>query len=94
MSDNNKSEAKELNIVARGILKVLGWLGLTSGIGLMIVGGAYFIFGVLEFSVTMVLGGSPATWGTEIVAALYLIVGILGLNAVGIAVMIRELKEK
>ena len=88
------SQIKAPNIVARGILKILGWLGLTSGIGLMIVGGAYFIWGVFQFTITMVFGIGVEGMMTQIGAALYLIVGIQGLLAVGIAVMIRELKNK
>ncbi len=93
MGDKNELTELKLNMFGRGIMKILGWLGLTSGVGLMLVGGVYIGWGLANFVWSLVFGLDPQTYITEAVAMLYLIVAILGLLVVGVAIMIRELKE-
>jgi len=82
MSD--KEGKKEMNAFGRGVLKCLGFLGLTSGIGLMIVGGFYFIWGIVMLVLNLNL--------PMLIALPYLQVSLLGLISVGIGVMCNELK--
>ena len=80
----------ELNWFGRTIIKFLGFFGLTSGVGLMVLGGFYFLYGVINY-IWMSAFVSNAT--NEITHELYFVQALLGLVCVGIAIMIRELKN-
>ncbi len=85
MSD--KEVKNTMNRFGRGVLKCLGFFGLTSGIGLTVVGGTAFVW-----SVVMVVMGFLSLWDNAAHYTTYVEIGLLGLISVGIGVMCNELK--
>jgi hypothetical protein len=88
--DKELKSVDELNWFGRFIMKSLNFFGLTSGVGLMVLGGFYFLYGVINY-IWMSAFVSNAT--NEITHELYFVQALLGLVCVGIAIMIRELKN-
>ena len=84
-SDVVSEEAE--NVFEKFILKVLGFLGLTSGLGLMVAGGFWLLYGLFQYLMV-----SPESIYQQQVMEMYFTQAELGLIIVGLGILIKELK--
>jgi len=70
------------------IIKILGFLKLTSGTGLIGLGGFWFLYGILQY-----LFVSPESAFQQQVQETFFLQAEIGLLIVGIGILIREVKK-
>ena len=82
-----KSEATEAKSLNKYLYKAMGWLGLTSGIGIVGIGAWWFIWCLVSY-----IFGSPQNIMQQQVYEYYFMEAQLGVIVIALGVIIMEIK--
>ena len=82
-------EEKANNQVVEWLNKAMEWLGFTSGVGIIAVGGAWFIYSMINYVFV-----TPANVMQQMISENYFNQAQMGVVIVALGVLIKVVKEK
>ena len=89
MNETEKTEIENASWFDRTIYKILTWLKLTSGIGIVGLGGFWFLYGIMQF---MTVSASSAL--QQQVQETFFLQAEMGLLIVAVGILIMETKRQ